>query len=139
MGDQAGVPTGEHPNAKLVRTLMEAFQAGDLPTALGAYTDDAVYRVPGNNLVSGNYQGREAITGFFYKLMELTGGSMRLVMDDVIGDAGHAVMFWHGTAERAGKTLDSEGIMAFKVNDDGKFTESWFLYDDQRAYDDFYS
>ena len=47
---------------------------------------------------------------------------MRLVMDDVIGDDGHAVMFWHGTAERAGKSLDSKGIMAFKVNDEGKFT-----------------
>ena len=28
--------------------------------------------------------------------------------------------------------------MAFKVNDEGKFTESWFLYNDQRAYDEFY-
>ncbi len=139
MSDNAGVPTDEHPNATLVRTLMDALQAGDLPTALGGYTDDAVYRVPGNNLVSGNYQGREAITQFFYKLMELTGGSMRLLMDDVIGAEGHAVMFWHGTAERAGKTLDSTGIMAFKINSDGKVTESWFLYNDQRAYDEFYS
>jgi uncharacterized protein len=129
----------EHPNATLVRTLMGAVQAGDLPTALGTYTDDAVYRVPGNNLVSGNYQGREAISGFFYKLMELTGGSMRLIMDDVVGAEGHAVMFWHGTAERGGRTLDSNGIMAFKVNDAGQFTESWFLYNDQHAYDEFYS
>ena len=46
--------------------------------------------------MSGNYQGREAITAFFYKLMELTGGSMRLIMDDVVGDEGRAVMFWQG-------------------------------------------
>ncbi len=139
MSDPTGNPTGEHPNATLVLSLMDAVQAGDLETALGTCTDDAVYRVPGDNLVSGNYRGREAITGFFYKLMEITGGSMRLVMDDVIGADGHAVMFWHGTAERAGESLDSKGIMAFKVNDEGRFTESWFLYNDQRAYDEFYS
>ncbi len=112
--------------------------SGDLDGALDTYTDDAVYRVPGDNLVSGDYRGRDEIEAFFYKLAEVTGGSMRLALTDVIGDEGHAVMFWTGTAERNGKTLDSNGIMAFKVNDEGKFTESWFLYNDQHAYDEFY-
>ena len=29
--------------------------------------------------------------------------------------------------------------MAFKVNDEGKFTESWFLYNEPARLDDFYS
>jgi hypothetical protein len=29
--------------------------------------------------------------------------------------------------------------MAFKIDAASKFSESWFLYDDQRAYDAFYS
>ena len=29
--------------------------------------------------------------------------------------------------------------MAFRIDADGKYSESWFLYDDQRAYDAFYS
>ena len=73
------------------------------------------------------------------KAMEITGGSMRIVVDDILADEGHAVTFWSGSAERPGKRLDAHGIMAFKVNDDGKFTESWWLYDDQAAYDDFFS
>ena len=42
------------------------------------------------------------------------------------------------TAEREGKSLASDGIVAFKINDQGKFTELWFLYSDQRAYDEFF-
>jgi hypothetical protein len=97
--------------------------------------------VSGDNLVSGNHQGREGTRALIFKLMELTNGTMSLTVQDVIGADGHAVMFWHGTADRAGsdKKLDADGIMAFKVDDQGKFSESWFLYNDQRAYDDFFS
>ena len=51
------------------------------------------------------------------------------------------MLFWHVTAERAGsdKSLDANGIMAFKIDDHGKFSESWFLYNNQRAYDEFFS
>jgi ketosteroid isomerase-like protein len=129
----------EHPNATLVRTLMGHVAGGNLEEALACYTEDGVYRVAGDNLVSGNYQGRDAIRAFFYRLFEVTGGTMRLTLDDVVGDDGHAVMFWTLTAQREGKDLDAKGIMAFKVDDEGKFTESWFLYNDQRAYDEFYS
>ena len=80
-----------------------------------------------------------AIEALFVKAMEITGGTMRIVVNDILADEGHAVAFWTGSAERPGKRLDAHGIMAFKVNDDGKFTESWWLYDDQAAYDDFFS
>ncbi len=129
----------EHPNAALVRKLQRSILAGDLEGILDAYADDAVYRVAGDNLLSGTHRGRQAIEALFVKAMEITGGTMRIVVNDVLADDGHAVTFWSGSAERPGKHLDAHGIMAFKVNDDGKFTESWWLYDDQAAYDDFFS
>ena len=48
-------------------------------------------------------------------------------------------MFWRVTADRNGKSLDATGAMAFKVNAEGRYSESWFLYNDQRAYDAFYA
>ena len=63
---------------------------------------------------------------------------MRLAVHDVIGDDDDAVSFGHMTAEREGKSLASDGIVAFKISDQGKFTELWFLYSDQRAYDEFF-
>jgi hypothetical protein len=49
------------------------------------------------------------------------------------------MMFWTLEAERQGKTLDARGAMAFEITGEGKFTESWILYNDQRAYDEFYT
>ena len=129
----------EHPNAAKVRELAAAFQTGDLDAVVGAYSDDCIYRVGGENLVSGTYVGHQQLKDFFIKLGEVTEGSMKLELEDTLADDHHAVMFWRLTAERQGKTLDANGGMAFKINDQGKFSESWFLYSDQREYDAFYS
>jgi ketosteroid isomerase-like protein len=130
----------EHPNAELIRTLADAFIAGDLQTVVNAYADDGVYRVPGKNLVSGNYRGHKEIFDFFVHLGTVTGGTIKLSVDDVIGTDGYAVMFWRLAAERGEKSIDAKGAMAFKVDDaTRKVTESWFMYSDQREYDWFYS
>jgi ketosteroid isomerase-like protein len=130
----------EHPNAALVRNVADAFIGGDLDALVNAYADDGLYRVPGRNLVSGNYRGHQEIADFFVHLATVTGGTMKLAIDDVIGTDGHAVMFWRLAAERGEKSLDAKGAMAFKIDDaTRKITESWFMYSDQREYDWFYS
>ena len=129
----------EHPSAVAIRRLAEAVDRGDLETVMGSFTEDALYRVPGHNLVSGNYRGREEIQAFFFRLAEMTGGTFRVEAEDVIGTDGHAVMFWHLTAQRPGKSIDARGAMAFKLQDDDRIRESWFLYNDQQAYDEFWS
>lgn len=128
-----------HPNEQKVRDLATAFQAGDLDAVVGGYSEDCIYRVGGNNLVSGTYVGHQQLRDFFIHLGQVTEGTMRFELEDALGDDDHAVMFWKLTADRQGKHLDAEGGMAFKVDADGKFSESWFLYSDQRAYDAFYS
>jgi ketosteroid isomerase-like protein len=129
----------EHPNATRLREVATALQGGDLEAFLDAYAEDGIYRVAGDNIVSGSFQGHDAIRDFFMHLMQVTEGSMRLEVKDVLADDGHAVMFWELAVERQGKSLDASGAMAFKIDADGKYSESWFLYDDQRAYDAFYS
>ncbi len=53
-------------------------------------------------------------------------------------DVHAAATLLHMTAEHDSRSIASGGIVAFKVNDQGKFTETWFLYSDQRAYDEFF-
>jgi ketosteroid isomerase-like protein len=129
----------EHPNATKLKEVVAAFQGGDLDALINAYAADAIYRVAGDNVVSGSYQGHAAIRDFFIHLGQVTEGTMRLEMQDMLADDDHAVMFWRVTAERDGNSLDATGAMAFKIDADGKISESWFLYSDQRAYDAFYA
>ncbi len=126
-----------HENVTLVRSFFDAFARGDLEAVLDAFAEDGLYRVSGDNSLSGTYRGREEIRDVMVELGTLTGGSVRLTVDDVIGGDGHAVMFGRMTAERGSKSFSSHGIVAFKV-DQGRFTETWFLLADQRAYDEFF-
>lgn len=129
----------EHPNLTRLRAIVAALHRWDLEPFVDAYGRDGVYRVPGDNLISGSYRGRDAIGAILDRQFELSGGTFRFVVHDTLADDDHAVLFWRVTAERDDCSLDSAGTMTMRIGPDGSFSESWFLYNDQRAFDAFYS
>ena len=138
-GSQRADPA-ESRGALAVRQAVEAYKAGDYAGFLSRYADDAVYRVAGTaNVIGGVYRGMAEIEAFFVRLGEVTGGTFDLDIVDVLGSYRRAVMIFHARASRDGRTLDDTGTMAFRLNDEGKFAESWLMYSDQAAYDEFFS
>ena len=130
----------DHPNAQRVQAFFQAITDGDLEGAVNMYSEDTLYHVPGQIGISGTHRGRQALRDFFLGLVEMTGGDLRLTRGEALGDDGHAVMFWGLAATRPdGRSIDAKGSMAFKVNERGEFSESWFLYEDQKAYDAFWA
>ena len=131
--------TTTEPRAEVaLRRAVDAFNRGDIETWFSTYADDAVYRVAGNNLVSGSYRGKDEIKAFFQRLFEVTEGTMKVDVVDILGSDSRAVFIFHVTATRQGKSLDDTGAMAFRLNDESKFAESWLMYSHQAAYDEFF-
>ena len=60
-------------------------------------------------------------------------------MESVLASDHHVIVFFHLTHERHGKTLDVVQALPMKVNAEGKISEAWFLANDQRAFDQFWS
>ena len=130
----------EHPNAQRVQAFFQAIVDGNLDGAIDMYSEDAQYHVPGQIGISGTHRGQQALRNFFLGLVEMTAGDLRLTWGETLGDDRHAVGFWGLAATRPdGRSLDAKGSMAFKVSEEGKFSESWFLYEDQKAYDAFWA
>jgi ketosteroid isomerase-like protein len=129
----------EPPGAVAIRRAIAAFGARDMDAFFALFADDNVYRVAGHNLVSGVYRGIPALQAFFVHLFEVTEGTMQVDIEDVLGSTDRAVMIFRVRASRKGKSLDDTGTMAFRVNDEGKFCESWLMYSHQVAYDEFVS
>ena len=121
----------EHPNAELLRRGYAAYAAGDMETIDGLFADDIAWHNPGNNPLSGDLHGKEAVFAFFGKLMELTGGTARLDIHDVIANDEHAVALVLSHVERGGRAIDSKAVHVWHVKD-GKATEFW-SYDEQSA------
>src|SRR6266496_3675082 len=128
-----------HPNEQRLRDGFEAFSKGDLDTLRNEYlAPDIVWHSPGRNQLSGNYEGIDQVMGLFGRLVELTGGTFRQELHDVLANDEHGVTLATATAEREGKTFRNNGVLVFNLKD-GKVTEAWLHPGDQYAADDFFS
>jgi ketosteroid isomerase-like protein len=125
-------------NVEIIRTLFANMKAGDIDGVLGAMSDDTVVRVPGRTPLSGNHHGNEGVRDLFANLAALTGGSIEIWVDDVVADDRHGAVFGRMKARRGEMSIESETVVACTLNEEGYLSEVWFLYSDQRAYDEFF-
>jgi uncharacterized protein len=129
-----------HPNEELLREAFAAFQRGDLAALQSKYfAEDIRYHVPGRSPISGDYQGTDAVLGFFGRLFELSGGMLRLELHDVVANDQHGVALYTVHAERAGRQLADNQILIAHPDADGKAVEIWTQSADQYVTDEFWS
>ncbi|HYU57619.1 MAG TPA: nuclear transport factor 2 family protein [Actinomycetota bacterium] len=127
-----------HPNEELARRGYAAFSSGDMDALNELLADDIKWHVGGRSQLTGEYEGKEAVFGLFARLVELTGGSFKVDLHDVLANDEHTVGLIHATADREGKHLDDNGVQVFHVRD-GKITEAWLHPGDAYASDEFFA
>ena len=127
----------EHPNAVAARRSYEAWNSGDLDVIREYFTDDAVLHFAGNNAMSGTYRGRDAVMDAIARAIQ--GWGPHAELETILASDDHVIAFVRVTSERDGKTLDVVLAEPITFNAEGKTTEAWFLPNDQRGYDQFFS
>ena len=129
----------EHPNVTLVRRGYQAFAEGDMAWIAQNVPPDVVWHVPGDNVQSGDKVGLDATLAFFGDTMQLTGGTFRFDVHDVVGGDDHVVALATLTGSRPdGRTLSTRGVQVYHVGD-GKAVESWSYNEDQSVVDAFFN
>ena len=123
-------------NAELIRRGYEAFNSGDMGTLQQLFTEDAVWHVGGRGRFSGDKRGREAILGYFGQLAELSGGTFRAELHDVLASEDHAVGLHTTTGQRGDKNLRVNTVIVFHMRD-GKVIEAWDHATDTQTLDEF--
>ena len=126
----------EHPNAVIVWRSFEAWNSGRVDVIREYLSDDAVLHFAGNNAMSGTYRGRDAVMDALGRASQ--GWGPRVEVEALLASDDHVIAFFHGS-ERDGEMLDVVTAMPMKVNAEGKLTEIWFLANDQRVFDQFWS
>jgi uncharacterized protein len=126
-----------HPNEELLRRGYEAFGTGDMDTVFGMFADDMIWHVGGSSQLSGDYVGHQAIMGFFGKLLEVTGGTFRLDVHDVLANDTHGAVLVTAFGERNGRTLAMNEVNVWHLAD-GKATEFWVTAEDGAELDRFF-
>ena len=127
------------PNEDLVRAASAAFGRGDL----GALQDqffaaDIVWHIAGTGPLAGDYAGAAQVMGLLGKISELSGGTVRPELHDVLVSNDHTVALTTIRAERAGKQLQLNLVHVIHA-DNGKATEVWTHSSDPGAAAQFWS
>jgi ketosteroid isomerase-like protein len=131
----------EHPNAGVVRRLLDAFGAGDFETVLALIAEDVDWHLPcGDTLLSGarDLHGVGAVAEAVLANMTHGEGTVVFTTEQlyVADELVVAVGRDRGTAR--GKTLDLGIGMVFRVTD-GRVVEFWQTVDDLDAFRAFWS
>src|SRR5437773_11213697 len=79
----------EHPNAALVERLYAAFDSKDAASLGKLIAADAVWHVSGSSPVSADHRCHAEIFGYFQKLSDLTEGTFRAELIDVLESDMH--------------------------------------------------
>ena len=122
----------------IVRQGYEAFGNGDMERFRAIYTPDVVQTEPGNNTVSGEYEGVDNVLGLYGRLFELSGGTFSVDLQSVKAQGDKVVAAHHSKGERDGKTLDTGQTIEFTFSGD-KVSRLDVASADQAAVDAFWA
>ena len=125
-------------NAELLLRSYDAFSKGEVSTALSIMATDITWHVPGRSPLSGDYKGHDDVLDFFGKCMELSDGTIRIDVDQILCDGARAVALCTVSAQRNGQSWSSPEIHVWRVVD-GKAVDFHEFQGDQQTEDEFWS
>src|SRR5262249_38828822 len=81
-----------HPNAKILEKIYADFAKGDIPSILSACADNMTFQVAGKSKLAGKFTKETFLKGFVAPLMELTGGTLKVEVHDILASDRHGVV-----------------------------------------------
>jgi ketosteroid isomerase-like protein len=125
-------------NVETMRKGYAAFSGNDMDALRNeVFASDIVWHQGGRNQTSGDYRGTDAVLGLFGQLFELTDGTFRVEVHDILASEEHAVVLARVQAQRAGKTLQHGEYSHVCHFRDGKLSEAWIVDVDPYELDEF--
>ena len=128
-----------HPNEDLLREGYAAFGRGDLDALQNQFfAEDISWHFPGKSPFAGDYRGAGDVLGWLARTFEVSGGTVRVELNNVLASDDLGVALVTITAQREGRALSDDTVQVFRIRD-GKATEVWSYPADLYANDAFWS
>ncbi len=125
-------------NTAIVERIFDAFARKEGLALRGLFAEDAVWSVPGNGVMAGLYEGREAIFRFLVKLPKETNGTYGSELIDVLASDRRAAALYRARGTRNGQTLEQDQVLVFGIAD-GLVRSVLALPSDPGAFESFWS
>ncbi len=124
-----------HDNAKILEKIYSDFSKGDIPAVLSVCADNITFQIPGKGLLNGKYDKKTVVSGFITKLMELSNGTFKTEVHDILASDRHGVILATDSLTRSGKKIEYRTVHVWRF-ENGK-PVAWYEYPrDLYAFDD---
>jgi ketosteroid isomerase-like protein len=117
-------------NIEVARKGYAAFNEADIDTVMDLITDDVEWHGGRQGPLAGDYKGKAAVLELFMKFGQLTEGSYKAEIHDVLANEEHTVVLGVSTATRKGQTREDRFVDVIHPDAEGKVKEFWRLFED---------
>ena len=125
-------------NAQIIRKAYDDFAKGNAPAVFAVLDARMTWHVPGHGPLSGVYTGHEQIGAFFARTMELSAGSFKIEVHNVLADVDLVVVLVTVSAQRSGVSALFPEVHVWRMRN-GKAIEFREFQGDEQREDQFWS
>ena len=124
-----------HSLESAIREAYAAFGRGDVDGYLQHCTQDFNFNIPGHGSIAGSWRGKDGMNELARMAMEVTHGSFREEVEDVLANDHHAVVLARHQFTRNGQSHDYRTAYVYDVRD-GKLAKCWEQPQDLSIFDE---
>jgi ketosteroid isomerase-like protein len=132
------LPPIGHPNVIAYKRMIAAFNANDLGAVEALMSAELEYTIPGKSAIACHTRGVLPHLAVLKRARELSGGTLHLEPRAVAADGDYLVVWGRITAQREGRSLDSDHCVMYRFNA-GKIVEGRTVPVDLYAFDEFWT
>ena len=125
-------------NEQLLREGYAAFASGDLASVERMFHPGVIWHAQRLGQLSGDHIGWPAVAEFFGRSMQLTRGTFRIEVLEVLSNTTGAATVVRSMGERDGKQLNDRQVHLFHI-ENGHVVEIWQFVGDGHAVDEFWA
>ena len=125
-------------NVAIIRKAYEEFAHGNIPAVFGVFDAEITWHVPGRGPLSGDFQGHDALAGFFRRTMELSGGTFSIDVHNVLADDDLVIALVTVKAQRNGVAASFPEVHVWRMKSGMAIQFREYQGDEQRE-DQFWS
>ena len=115
-----------HPNAVLLEKLYADFAKRDLPAVLSACADNITFQLAGKSKLAGKFTKADFVPKFVTPLMELSGGTLKIEVHDIMASDRHGVVLASDLLTRNGQQIQLRTVHVWRF-ENGK-PVAWYEY-----------
>lgn len=116
----------KHPNAALLEKIYADFAKGDVNAVIEACDEKMTFQIAGKSKLAGKYDRTNFAAGFATKLMELSGGTFKSEVHDILASDLHAAVLATNRLTRDGKPVEMRTVHIWRFQN-GK-PVAWYEY-----------